>query len=226
MFAPVALRFQRSLADFPVTGEMRLVVGADLDRVTDTKDAPENNAFLVQSDPTPSPEGQHNGPPPVLPVFSERCGSDDFGQDHSGRAEPNQICRVNPVDKSSKGTGRCLSKTLFSVFLPVVALPPVVTRLANRPWAARPSVQVQRQSPAAALFRARPSVWRAMSPIASSTPENVTDPSLTFPVAAGRSNRRGAVMFHPYCDPAQPVLQRGLCVFPKTQKDVPCSRNC
>lgn len=223
MFAPLPLAFARSSADFSARGALGLALGADLDRVKPAEGAIKEFAPFAHQDQTPSPYGQHDVPPIVLPVFSQNgCGLDGQAQDQSGGAEPLDACRVGPAYKSSEGTGRCPSNISFSALQLAVGWPLAVTRLANRRLAARPLARALRPSPAAALRKGRPSARLATSPIATSTPANATEPTLIFAVAADRPDRP-ATSAPAYLNPAQPSLRQGFCVFLKTQKDIPCS---
>jgi len=207
---------KRALADFSRNWCGPLAVLSASATVADVEcDSPQEPS-LTHLNHTPSPQGQYNTALFVLPHF--------FGFHQKGGAthalapgvEPQLCSRVGFASKSRQGTATCPSRLFHLPSSPVQGLQPVATRLANKRWVARPSAQVLPRSPAAALPKVQPSVLRAMSPTANSTPADVT--KTTFGVRGFEPRRPRS------SHPARRLPLRGVCVSHKTQKDIPCSR--
>ena len=166
---------------------------------------------------TPSPPGQQDTAPSLLPHFSGPARWAGAGaRTKAGGGERIARFRALPARQSSEGTETCRSRTFFSPWPPAAHLRPAGTRSANRLSAVQPLAQALRPSPAAALPRVQPLVLQATSPTASSIQAGVTDPT-HFAHAPGARPTRSL-------NPAQPPLRRGFRVDPKTKKDLPCSR--
>lgn len=197
MFPPQHRQIGRALADLAA---LRPVVLARVN--TDRKHAhvrqvSQNGPPAAQRrDQTPSPCGQRHATAPTLPasfaLAKKRIVRYGSGI-RTGGLEPQSGLCVNPGTSRIEGAGPCPYEHSFLPLPPVAALPPVAIRWANRPLAVQPSVPAPQRSPAAALRRARPSVLRATSRIASLIPAAA---DLTSSMARA-SARRLHTLSHP-----------------------------
>lgn len=165
---------------------------------------------------TPSPQGQYDTAPFVLPRFFGllRRGAGitktASGAEHLGRSG------VGSAKESRQGTFICPSRNFHSPLPHAQVSRLAVTPSRNRGLAALPSARVPRPSPAARSFRGLPSVPQATWPTASSTPADVTDLTRRARALTPRRTRSS--------HPARHLPLRGFCIHSKTQKDTPCSR--
>lgn len=183
MLSPEPASFQQSLADFCALPKAYLAGAPDWVSIRHATGYAHRVPPFAHQDHTPSPDGQRADTLALLPDFSGGRGMDPVGwyigwydrTKNAAKREPGQTGRAWQAHKSSEGTGICLFETLFLVWPPALALRPAATLWANRPLAAVPLALVPLRSPAAAFCKARPSVRRATSPIASLIPANVAD---------------------------------------------------
>lgn len=214
MITPAYLSNQRQPAGFaaPVGAPLADVVfGLTVD---DTKCGSPVGSPFVHLDHTPSPQGQQAAQAVLLPSFFRDPAGGRRAIPSAPGAAHHACSQVSVAGKSRQGTARCPSRNSRLRPCYARALRPAATRWPNKALAVPPSAQVLPRSPAAAFCKGRPSVRRAISPIASSTPANVANfPSAARLTRCTRSN-----------DPAQPSLPRGFRVYTKTKEDTSCSR--
>lgn len=207
---------KRGLADSSRIWCARLAAAAVSCSVTDVERDSRWGPSSTHLNHTPSPQGQYDTAPFVLPRFFGllRRGAGIIktasGAEHLGRSG------VGSAKESRQGTVTCPSRRFPSPLPFARALRPAATHWANRRLAVQPSARVPQPSPAAALHRVQPSVPQATLPTASSIPADVTDQTPRARALTPRRTRSS--------HPARHLPLRGFCIHSKTQKDATCSR--
>ena len=202
---------QRYAAEISALCAEPLVVSAACWSVTDVNSDSSMASPLTHLNHTPSPLGQQGVSTSLLPSFSGAFVLEGVTQ--SSAPAHGHCLLVSGAEPSRQEAGTCSSNRPLSSPRCARALQPAGPRSPNKGLAAQPSGQGPQQSPAAALPKVRPLAQRATSPTATSTPADVANLS---PAAFMRRT--------PFHTPAQLRLLRGFCVYPRPQKDTPCSR--